>query len=487
MANKPIITDVTYSELVNLITTNGLTEGLSYLLTDFQTVHYMFDGGTRTDEINTCPVEPLLLTADSPNTFKPEVYSSLYPQDIITYDWKSDYFIQDVAFSDFDINGGGTLMNPDLTNVTLIPNYKGVIYKREDTRNNVKLGYDFRHVKFRRWKRNDQLWDSGTTYNIKDKVQVTGSTGGVYSSLVSANTNNAVTDVDYWTKIVDYVDTEYWNIKSSTSSDPLDYIDCLTFQGFDEWNNYEVSVKNVDIKNVNDTYSQFSGYMGSSLSNSVFYLGGSDDTYQSYTTFDINADSFFELNTIGNYFYNNTIGNNFSSNTIGNYFHNNTIGINFNTNTIGNNFYYNTIGNNFYYNTIGINFYINTIGISFQNNTIGNNFTTNTIGNNFTTNTIGNDFYTNTIGNSFNTNTIIGDNFYYNTIFNLITYLSIPTGVTFQYNTIKDGLSFSGIDFTLATHVYAAYNTEILKTPNGTLKLMYVDDSGVQQIVASNS
>ena len=442
MSNKPIITEVTYSELVALINASGLIEGLSYLLTDFRTIHYMFDGDTRTDEINTCPIEPLLLTADSPNTFKPEVYSTLYPQDIISYDWKSDYWIQDPAFSDFDISGSGSLMNPDLTNVTLIPNYKGVIYKREDTRNNVKLGYDFRHVKFRRWKRNDQVWDSGTTYAIKDKVQVTGSTGGVYSSLVSDNTNNAVTDTASWVKIIDYVDTEYWNINSSTSSDPIDYIDCLTFQGFDEWNNYEVNVKNIDINNPNDTYTQYLGYIGSSLSNSVFYLGGNDDTYQSYNTLDIKADSFFELNTIGN---------------------------------------------NFYYNTIGNDFICNTIGNSFNTNTIGNDFTTNTIGNYFYNNTIGNTFTTNTIGNNFNTNTI-GNNFNTNTIFNQITYLSIPTGVTFQYNTIKDGVNFTGIDFALATHVYAAYNTEIFSTSTGTIRLKYVDGSDdTEKIVQANT
>ena len=409
------IISTTYSELVALINASGLTAGSNYLLTDFQTVHYMFDGDTRTDEINTCPVEPLLLTADSSNTFKPEVYSTLYPQDIINYDWKSDYWIQDIAFSDFDVDGSGGLMNPDLTNVTLIPNYKGVIYKREDTKNNVKLGYDFRHVKFRRWKRNDQLWDSGTTYNIKDKVQVTGSTGGVYSSLISDNTNNAVTDTASWAIIVDYVDTEYWNINSSTSSNPLDYIDCLTFQGFDEWNNYEVNVKNIDINNPNDTYTQYLGYIGSSLSNSVFYLGGNDDTYQSYTTFDVKADSFFELNTIGNNFNSNTIGNDFYTNTIGNNFSSNTIGYNFSSNTIGNNFNTNTIGISFQANTIGNDFYNNTIGNNFTTNTIGNNFTTNTIGNNFNSNTIGNDFNTNTIGNNFSSNTI-GINFFSNTI-----------------------------------------------------------------------
>jgi hypothetical protein len=49
MANHPIITEVTYDELIALITGSQLEPGLQYLITDYRTVHWMvnydYDGG----------------------------------------------------------------------------------------------------------------------------------------------------------------------------------------------------------------------------------------------------------------------------------------------------------------------------------------------------------------------------------------------------------------------------------------------------------
>jgi hypothetical protein len=529
--------NVTYAELVSLINISGLTINQTYKLTDYRTVHYMFDYNVRLNEINTGELEPLLLTAISTNSLSQIAKSTLYPQDIINYDWKSDYWIQDIAFATAE-NISGTTMSPDLTNVTLIPNYKGVIYRREDTKNNVILGYDFRHVKFRRWKFNYPIWDSGTTYNLDERVQVP--SDGVYFSSVSGNTDNLVTDTTKWSKIIDYNLTEYWCCNSSDALDVNDFIDAYTFHGFDQWNTYDISVKDVIINSLNDTYTQFWGYIGSSLSNSVFYLGTNNDTYQSYTTFDINIAPFFELNTIGDDFNSNNIGilsntniigNAFILNKIGNYFQSNIIGNTFGMNIAGNDFQgniieyqsvYNIIGNSFQSNTIGIGFQKNNIGDDFKNNNLEYNFFQNTIGNSFTQNKIKNNFYNNTIetyffsntigyrfnknsiGNSFNQNTVgndfknntighglqfntIGNDFKINTVFSKIYNLTIPTGVTFQYNTIRDGIDFTGIDFSSSTHVYSTYNCDLFTTPNGTIKLSYCDNSGVIQVVNANA
>ena len=73
-------------------------------------------------------------------------------------------------------------------------------------------------------------------------------------------------------------------------------------------------------------------------------------------------------NVVGNNFFNNTIGDNFYDNTISLYFANNTIGFNFNTNIIGDGFIYNTIKDGFFSNTIGRDFVNNTIGNKFESN-----------------------------------------------------------------------------------------------------------------------
>ena len=195
---------------------------------------------------------------------------------------------------------------------------------------------------------------------------------------------------------------------------------------------------------------------------------------------------------VGNNFHNNTIEDNFNSNTIGTYFISNTIGFNFIYNTIGDLFNSNTIGFNFNSNTIGTYFYSNTIGTYFISNTIGDNFNSNTIGNNFYNNTIGGDFYSNTIEDTFNFNTI-EDNFNSNTIGDLFNSNTI--GTYFISNTIGGGFSYNGDSIT----PFLSQNTEfrnsikyvtssieiqnqnidvvVFKSPNGTLKQRYYDDS----------
>ena len=149
-------------------------------------------------------------------------------------------------------------------------------------------------------------------------------------------------------------------------------------------------------------------------------------------------------NVVGVGFYFNTIGDNFNSNTIGNYFQENTIGNSFTNNTIGNVFNSNTIGD--YFNS-------NTIGISFSNNIIGDYVNSNTIGNNFSSNTVGDYFGFNTIGIDINNNNVLFNS--QNTEFrNYITNLT--SSIEIQNNNI---------------------DVVVFKSPNGTLKQRYYDDS----------
>ena len=81
----------------------------------------------------------------------------------------------------------------------------------------------------------------------------------------------------------------------------------------------------------------------------------------------------------------------------------------------------------------------------------------------------------NTFANNFKGN-VLGTNFFANTIFNHVDHMTV-SGDSFQYNNICDNVDFTGIDFTLATHVFAAYNTVILTTSTGSTRLKYVDGS----------
>jgi hypothetical protein len=92
------ITDVTYSELYNLIITRGLTKGAKYRLLDYYSVNFL--NGYRTAEINPLPLnvnfiprqvyissesEKLILTAISEYQLSPIAISENYDGDIIEY------------------------------------------------------------------------------------------------------------------------------------------------------------------------------------------------------------------------------------------------------------------------------------------------------------------------------------------------------------------------------------------------------------------
>lgn len=126
--------EVTYSQFVNLINTSSLTPGGIYLLTDFQTKHYIQytdsnGNGTANDEaIQTGSTEELFITAISENTYSRRVVSVQFPSDEIH--WKHNPSNRE---KDHAISGS-----------------KGLIYFRKSANNNQR-DYDFRNVVFRRW------------------------------------------------------------------------------------------------------------------------------------------------------------------------------------------------------------------------------------------------------------------------------------------------------------------------------------------------
>jgi hypothetical protein len=113
----------TYSQVLALSQAGQLVTGATYKITDYQTIHVI----PNTTDINTGPTEPLLVKAISSSEIDKRATSTLYPNDIIEYD--------------FDNNLAENGTTPT----------KGLILFRHDLINDVSTLYDWRQVRFRRW------------------------------------------------------------------------------------------------------------------------------------------------------------------------------------------------------------------------------------------------------------------------------------------------------------------------------------------------
>ena len=85
--------EVTYAYLTALISSTSLITGLFYKITDFASTYDQPDfdvSGTAKDVSlilsKTGPTEPLIVLATSNNTLSPQAWSSVFPEDFITYD-----------------------------------------------------------------------------------------------------------------------------------------------------------------------------------------------------------------------------------------------------------------------------------------------------------------------------------------------------------------------------------------------------------------
>jgi len=417
----------TYSELYNLTTGGTLTPGIFYLMTDYQTCYDQpnFDSYTNpitTGNYKTGTTEPILLLAVSTTGFSPTVYSTLYPQDKISYD-----------------------ITWNLTEVTSGP-AKGRITERIDNFNN-RTDYDHRTILFKRYRLftyREQL--NGTIELFSD-----GTVSGVSTSF------NLLTvgDVVY----LPNVSPSYFEITSisgntlmTVSGDTLNPTGpgMQIYNTIEETNDSEgyFSYKQTNVKT--DDYLEYTTFGNAILENSAEnnyvgnYANTGDDTF--ILANNVFLEGQYESNKFGDYCYNNTFGtdnsnnvwgdwcyenvsvNDIDDNIIGHYFNRNLMNLNLSSNNIGHyfnnnrllaenseDFEGNIIGNNFNNNTIYSWFHDNEVLNDFENNTIGDfisltdfQFSSNTIGNQFNNNDIYWDFIKNSILNDFNTNTIGG-------------------------------------------------------------------------------
>ena len=143
--------EVTYEELVALVTTSTLTPGQTYLLTDYETTYLQpISEVTKASGV----IEPLYLVAADVNKLHNECRSQLYPQDIVYYE----------VTGIIDENNGTEGFT------------KGKIYRRIDTIYNNDIGTDWRHITYRRYTLNvTNTYVVGNNYSVGDVV-VSGTT-----------------------------------------------------------------------------------------------------------------------------------------------------------------------------------------------------------------------------------------------------------------------------------------------------------------------
>jgi len=263
---------VTYARLTELISDDSLVVGNRYIISDFKTVHYFLDSTATVNDTNQGVLEPIVVTALSSSKISSLAYSTLYPQDILHYDYDSSNWLTDPGLSKSGI---------------IVPNWKGVITYRKDTRQNVETYYDFRNVKFRRWALNPTTWSAGSyaQYTIREY------SGNIYVSAINAN--SAISDMaNGWAAIFEISfhpsppSVFYYSYKSTTLNRvPVGvlYQDVYTFEPMSMYSN----VNNISIGK-SETYSL--------LTNNVFYINDYSTGFYTYG------------NTLGSECYGNTFG-----------------------------------------------------------------------------------------------------------------------------------------------------------------------------------
>jgi hypothetical protein len=475
----------TYAQFVSEAGASILTPGRFYLMTDYQTCYdqpnYESDGTPiTTGNYKTGTTEPILLLAISTTGFSPTVYSTLYPQDKISYD-----------------------ITWNLTEVTSGP-AKGRITERVDDKNN-RADYDFRAVQFIRYVGyfSEQYYAGKINLNSTTGLVSASQTGttftndftvgdifGIYtpdfglgsfqyfeiSSIVSDTemyiTGRTLGDVSnaYYSagqRLPDYMSPFQCNITGTTNDEFDEY---YTFNNNNNFNTYLGDNVNYDTFILSNNVFLSGSYRNNTFGGNVVGNTLNDDMDSNmigpYCQYNIITND-FDGNIIGSYFQYNIIDCDMDSNQIGNYFQLNMLGDydgdDFDFNRIGSNFRNNflTLNNNgFQNNNIGDGFFNNIIDSGFRNNTIVGDFNQNLIINqSFNDNFIGDDFYNNIIPSSFYSNNI-GDDFYDNTLYsnfyenNILNNFNFNNCYgSFSYNTIgsnftgnevQDGFGFGG-------------------------------------------
>lgn len=460
MGGGDSVVSKTYAELKVLKDANQLVAGQYYKITDFRTMWWnrsINDNTVKTSLV----IEPLIVYAIKSNNISNVCYSELYPQDIIYYDIDATY---------------STSWGYDFLNFNTIPNFKGWIYRRVDTKNNIDIaGYDWRHITVNCCKADFSsipTYSTSVTYN---QFSIVKSGGKLYYSLQNNNLNKTLVSNNlWWFPVSEYneenvffpTDESYglklykpngnhgsnWgsalllNVPALTSTriQQFTFTNSITSQGTFYLNNsYDIRIEGLN---------NFSNVIhGESFTNNIILNGFKNNLINSNFKYNKISND-FNNNIIGSYFTKNEIGSFFTSNITHTIVNSNTTNSDFKENIIGPYFEYNKLGSNIWGNLFGYNLTYNTFLDSVYSNLIGsvaiyNSFKSNVKGNvllgEFNYNNIGNVFLDNTINIGFvgnvlgvgAKNNIINSYMNGNTILNEFSNNAI--GTEFQFNNVK--------------------------------------------------
>ena len=521
---------LTYDQLVAEIAAKTLHIGESIKISDYATKHNIYDGTTPLAELHTETVEPLLVTATSSSTIDVLAKSILFPNDIIHYDI-NDNLCEDGTTAR---TGKITYRKDHLGNETHY-DFRGVVFRR----------WKFDLSGFNAWvsggeyTRGDKITYNNKLYYCTNSI--TGSTDN--PETLTANFN-CVTDDQRWLSWqTANVDIGGDPVNERSISIPVDDSSSFDFYTFSdaagaeksEWfkfmilgsciqypyNNIVFIETNIDQTRscIFGNYCYFMTFgngnyhntFGNGNYSNTFGNDNSSNTFGNYNSSNTFGNSNYS-NTFGDGNYHNTFGDSNYSNTFGDSNYSNTFGNGNYSNTFVNDNYYNTFGDSNYYNTFGDSNYSNTFGNSNYSNTFGNDNSYNTFGNGNNYNTFVNGNYSNTFGDSNYHNTFVNGNYsntfvngnysntfgnsnYSNTFGNDNSYNTFGNGNNYNTfnsiviikNTFKNSIDGTYIDYSVATHLVGDYDCEISKRVDGTVKLVYINNSDVITVVAVNA
>ena len=178
----------TYAQLAAMVLGATLVPWRLYEITDFQTKHQI----ALTSVIHTGNTEAIIVLALTTSKFAYSAWSTVYPQDILEYDF-ADNLCED-----------GTTPRT------------GWITKRTDTTLKIECAYDFRNVVWRRWAISTSTYSAGTTYAENNICR---SASKIWKSIHAGNIGNTpgVITAAHWTLLVDE------GITSCVLPDPAGY------------------------------------------------------------------------------------------------------------------------------------------------------------------------------------------------------------------------------------------------------------------------
>ncbi len=471
---EPVI-DLIYDDLYTHIFLNTLVPGQKYKITDFRLMWWSAFTHAQGSVKSSSVIEPLIVTATTTSSLSPVALSCLNQFDLVYYDATASYS-----------KGWGT-------KTTSIPDFKGWIYRRIDTKRNVDIAWDWRYITNTCVKYNISsipVWSSATTYaeyttttSSNTFVQLNNK---IYYSVSGSGTNlnkNPTGSTAWWRPVSDYIEANTYfatndvvfldfDIEFFPPALVVDTIEQPTFVDTNFTSSGQSTSERTDTF-LHDVYIQ-GGF------NNVIYLPSASQEANGFNKNIIGAN--FEYNTIRNACLGNKIGDRFISNIIGGDFKNNTIDGLFDYNSVHQAFSANTIGYGFRTNTIYTSFLDNLFAPNIESNVITENFQENVIGSTFDDNVIKNGFKGNIVGSRFTSNNCM-KTVEHNTFGSLIAGNTFITN--FRYNDVMS--LFSNQNFTGGTHVTGSYNTTCFKNSAGTNKLSYYNSSDILTVVAPNT